>query len=167
MGDIGPCELIDGRIVPQSLAGGEHGLIEATVAFELDRFVKPRDLGWVMIGGVGIYTRRSPDRVRAADIVYLSKERAPEAPGWGFLDIAPDLVVEIMSPDDRWQDVRQKIEEYFAIGVQQVWIVEPANRAVLVHRSLTDMQRFSPGENLVGEGPLEGFSLAVDSLFGG
>ena len=142
MGDIGPCELVDGKIVPRSLAGGVQGFIAARLASALYYFVQAPNLGWVMTGEVGIYTRRQPDRVRGADVVFLSKERWPDRPPKGFLEVAPDLVVEIMSPNDRCHDVRQKLAEYFAIGVQWVWIVEPQNRTVLVFRSVTDIQQY-------------------------
>ena len=49
LGDIGPCELIDGRIVPIPPTGGEHGTIEGNIAFILQGFVRPRALGWVVI----------------------------------------------------------------------------------------------------------------------
>jgi Uma2 family endonuclease len=165
MGDIGPCELIDGRIVPMSPTGGEHGLIELHLGSALNLFVQQQQQGWVMTGEVGIYTRRNPDRVRGADIVFLSRERWPDGPPKGFLEAAPDLVVEIMSPNDRWQEVRQKLGEYFAIGVRWVWIVEPANRTVVVCHSSTDLQPFDETSTLAGEGILEGFTLAVSSLF--
>jgi Uma2 family endonuclease len=84
----------------------------------------------------------------------LSSGRWPEAPPDGFIEVAPELVVEIMSPTDRWQDVRQKLVEYFAIGVRWVWIVEPANRTVLVFRSTTDMQQYGMDDMLAGEGIL-------------
>ena len=61
--------------------------------------------------------------------------------------------------------MRRKIDEYFAIGVQQVWIVEPEDRAVLVYRSRSDMRELAENDTLVGEGVLEGFSLPVASLF--
>jgi Uma2 family endonuclease len=118
-----------------------------------------------MTGEVGIYTRHNPDRVRGADIAFLSTERWPDSLPEGFLEVAPDLVVEIMSPNDRWQEVRQKLAEYFAIGVRWVWIVEPENRTVLVYRSSTDLQQFGETDTLVGEGVLEGFILAVAELF--
>jgi Uma2 family endonuclease len=70
-----------------------------------------------------------------------------------------------MSPHDRWQEVRQKLAEYFTIGVSQVWIVEPENRAVIVFHSRIDLQQFDAGEILVGEGILEGFTLSVAELF--
>jgi len=147
-----------------SPTGDEHGILEFELGWHLRSFVVGRKLGWVMGGEVGIYTRRDPDRVRGADIVFVSKERLPEPRG-KFLEVAPELVVEVMSPNDRWQDVREKMEEYFSISVQWVWVVEPANRAVLVFRSPTEMEKFGEGDTLRGEGVLEGFSLPVASLF--
>jgi Uma2 family endonuclease len=102
--------------------------------------------------------------VSGADIVFLSRERWPEGPSEGFLKGSPDLVVEIMSPNNRWQEVRQKIAEYFSIGVRWVWIVEPENRAELIFRSSTDFQQLGPEDILVGEGSLEGFTLPVANL---
>jgi Uma2 family endonuclease len=164
MGDIGPCELIDGRIVPMSPTGFEHGNIEVNLSLALKAFAQQRKLGWVVSGEVGIYTRRHPDRVRGADVVFASKERLPKLPE-GFLQVAPELVVEIISPTDRWSDMRRKIDEYFAIGAQRVWVVEPENRTVLVYRSRNEMSELTEDDTLVGEGALEGFSLPVASLF--
>ncbi|GIK43363.1 MAG: restriction endonuclease [Chloroflexota bacterium] len=165
MGDIGPCELIDGRIVPMSPTGGEHAYIEFYLGSEISNFVQPKKLGWVLGGEVGIYTRRQPDRVRGADVAFISKNRSPRRPTRGFLEVAPELVVEIMSPDDRWQDVQQKLEEYFSIGVEWVWIVEPENRAIYVYRSGTEAQKFGEDDIIQGEGVLAGFSLSVANLF--
>jgi Uma2 family endonuclease len=166
MGDIGPCELIDGRIVPMAPTGGEHGLAEFNLGGELRNFVRQRQRGWVMGGEVGIYTRHNPDRVRGADVVFISRERMPDRPK-GFLEIAPDLVVEVMLPNDRWQEVHEKIEEYFAIGVQGVWVIEPENRAVRVYRSITEIQKLAEGDTLTGEGVLTGFALPVAEIFTG
>jgi len=165
MGDIGPCELIEGRIVPMTPAGSEHGVIESNLGRHLGNFVVDRKLGKVMNGEVGIFTRRRPDSVRGADIAFVSRERLADRPAKGFLTVAPELVVEIVSPSDRWQEMRQKIEEYFAIGVQRVWIVEPDNRDVLVYSASTEMRKLGEGDLLTGEGVLEGFSLPVTQLF--
>ncbi len=165
MGDIGPCELIDGEIVPMSPTGGLHGWIESTLDRTLGVMVDERDLGWVMVGEVGIYTRRNPDRVRGADVAFWSHERLPDGPPPGFLDVAPNLVVEIISPNDRWQDIREKIEEYFAIGVDRVWVVVPRTRSVLVYESPTTLRQLKEGDILEGEGVLEGFTLPVVRLF--
>jgi Uma2 family endonuclease len=165
MGDIGPCELIDGRIVPMSPTGEEHGIVELNLGSELRSFVRKHKRGYVMSGEVGIYTRRNPDRVRGADVVFISQERSIDQPSKGFLEMAPDLVVEVMSPNDRWQEVHRKIEEYFAIGVRWVWVVEPENRAVRIYRSTTEVQKLSEGDTLEGEGPLAGFTLPVAEIF--
>jgi Uma2 family endonuclease len=165
MGDVGPCELIDGRIVPMSPTGGEHAFFESNLGFELTRFARQSGRGWVMVGEVGIYIRRNPDRVRAADVAFISNKRSPQRPSKGFLDVAPELVVEVMSPDDRWQDVRQKLEDYFSIGVEWVWVVEPDNRTILVYSSITEMQKFAEPDTLIGTGVLAGFTLLVTELF--
>ena len=165
MGDVGPCELIDGRIVRMNPTGLQHGNIEIALGSALRDFVRKRQLGRVVGGEVGIYTRRNPDRVRGADIAFVSQERLAEKSPKGFLKVAPELVVEIMSPSDRWQDVRQKLDEYFAIGVQRVWIVEPDNLTVLVCLSSTEMRKLGEADLLIGEGVLDGFSLPVAELF--
>lgn len=165
MGDIGPAELIYGRIVPMSPTGGLHAYLENEAGTELGLFVKRRDLGWVLVGEVGIYTRRNRDRIRAADVVFISKTRMSELPP-GYLQVAPELVIEILSPTDRWLDIRQKLTEYFAIGVERVWIVEADHRLVLVYRSPKEFDEFGMGDTLRGEGVLAGFELPVARLFG-
>lgn len=167
MGDIGPCELIDGRIVPMPPAGEEHGTIELTLGAELRSFVRRHRLGRVASGEAGIFIRHDPDRIRGADILFISSERATGSPGKGYLEIAPDLVVEIMSPNDRWQDVRRKLEDYFSIGVRWVWVVEPENRAILVYQSLSDVTVLGEADVLRGDGVLEGFEIAVRDVFEG
>ena len=116
MGDLGPCELIDGRIIRMSPTGGEHGWLELNIGSRLRDYVVAKKLGWVLCGEVGIYTKRHPDRVRGADIVFISRKRSPDRPQKGFLEVKPSLVVEIISPTDLWIDIQQKIEEYFLIS---------------------------------------------------
>ena len=145
--------------------GLQHGDIVIALGLHSETSCAQHKLGAVVGGEIGIYTRREPDRVRAADIVFVSRERLADKPLIGFLKVAPELVVEIISPTDRWQNVRDKLEEYFAIGVHRVWIVEPETRAVLVYRSVTEMNRLGEGDVINGEGVLEGFSLPVSELF--
>jgi Uma2 family endonuclease len=165
MGDIGPCELIDGRIVRVNPSGNVHAYLESSLVFALTSFVRQHRLGRVLVGEVGVYTRRGPDRVRGADIAFVSTERLASVASKGYLTVAPDLIVEIISPTDRWQDVRQKLEEYFDIGVHRVWIVEPDKRTVLVYASSTEVRAYREGDTLIGEGVLEGFALPVSDLF--
>jgi Uma2 family endonuclease len=164
--DLGPCELIDGAVVAVSPTGSEHGEIEVTVSTALAGFVRPRRLGRVLAGEVGIYTRRHPDRVRAADVLYISEARyARRTLAAGYLDMAPELVVEILSPRDAASTLTEKLREYFAIGVSLVWVVDPAARRVRVHRGLADVRELAEADRLSGEEILPGFELPVAVLF--
>ena len=74
-------------------------------------------------------------------------------------------MVEIVSPNDRWKDIREKIDEYFAIGVKQVWIVEPQSRQILAYTSPTEAVRYRAGEKLPAAPGLSGLEIAVDRIF--
>ncbi|MGH2522008.1 MAG: Uma2 family endonuclease [Anaerolineales bacterium] len=166
MGDIGPCELVEGRIVMMSPTGFEHGSYESNFDEHLKTFVKRHKLGRVVVGEVGIYTRRNPDTVRAADVAFISHERlAQRKKKRGYLDVAPELVVEVLSPNDSWSEVTQKLREYFAIGVRLVWVADPASRTVYAYRSLTDIREFPETAIFSGDDALPGFSVPVASLF--
>lgn len=165
MRDLGPCELISGRIVPMTPTGDEHGAIEANVAAELQAYVREKNLGKVRSGEVGIYARRNPDTVRAADVLYISHERYARKTSSIFLDVAPDLIVEILSPSDSWTEVTQKLRDYFAIGVRMVWVIDPAARTIYAYRSLTDIREFTASDMLPGDDVLPGFSIPVARLF--
>ncbi len=75
MGDAGPCELVEGKIVPMTPTGDEHGGYEGNFYAALRSFVEATGSGKVRVGEVGIYTHRNPDTVRAADVLFISNER--------------------------------------------------------------------------------------------
>ena len=166
LGDIGPYELVEGRIVPMSPTADEHAGYESNFDEYIKAFVRQHKLGKVRVGEVGIYIRRNPDTVRAADVAFISNERyAQRKKKRGYLDVAPDLVVEILSPDDRWSDITQKLREYFSIGVKLVWAADPASRTVYAYRSLTDVREFKGTDSLPGDDVLPGFNVPVAALF--
>ena len=165
LGNIGRCELVEGRIVKLSPTGSRHGSIEGNFYDALRSFVKPRLLCLVKFGEVGIYTHRHPDTVRGADALFISKERLAQIRSSGYLDVAPELVVEVMSPDDRWIEVTQKLGEYFQIGVKLIWVANPEDPIVYAYRSLTDVRQFTPNDLLPGDDVLAGFSVSVATLF--
>ncbi len=166
MGNIGPCELVEGRIVLMSPTSYPHGTYEGNFYEHLKAHVRRSKSGKVVVGEVGIYTQRDPDTIRAADVAFISSERlAQQKRQKGFLEVAPELVVEVMSPDDRWQEVTQKLREYFGIGVKLVWVAEPGAKIVYVYRSLTDIQEFAETDTLACEDVLPGFSVPVADLF--
>jgi Uma2 family endonuclease len=165
VGDIGKCELVAGKIIRFDYNKIPHGIGVSNIAGALDDFVRPRRIGRVMIGGVGIYTRRNPDTVRGADVLFISNERYARLTSQGYLDVAPELVVEVMSPDDRWGEIKRKLQEYFSIGVRLIWVADPADRTVSAYRSMTDVREFGEDDALPGDDVLPGFSVPVASSF--
>ena len=166
MGDIGPSELVHGRIVRMSPTGFEHGAYESNFVAHLRTFVKKHRLGAVVAGEVGIYIRRNPDTIRAADVAFVSNERlAQRQKKRGFLDVAPELIVEVMSPDDRWVDIDEKLRDYFSIGVRLVWVANPSHQVIYAYRSPTEIREYKATDSLSGDDVLPGFDVPVVQLF--
>ena len=165
MGDRGSSELVEGRIVPMSPTGDLHGGCELAFGVYIRDHVRRHGLGKVRVGEVGIYTRRNPDSIRAADVLYISNERYAARVSSGYLDVAPDLVVEILSPSDSWSVLMQKLREYFGIGVRLVWVADPATQTVHAFKSTTDVQEYGPEDVLPGDDVLPGFRVDVAALF--
>lgn len=165
LGDMGRYELVEGVIVPMSPTKPLHGKYENRLGLLLSVFVEQHDLGEVMVGEVGIYVQRNPDTVRGADVLYISHERLSQASRNDFLDVAPELVIEVMSPNDRWIEVRRKLREYFMVGVMVVMVVEPEEEVVSLYRSLTDVQEFAPPDVVTLPDVLPGFKIPLELLF--
>ena len=165
MADLGPCELLDGRIVPMPPPGPLHAKLESEVDWWLRSWVKQTRRGHVLVGDAGIFIRRNPDTVRGADVAYVSNERWARRGAAAYLEVAPELVVEIVSPNDRWGDIMDKLADYFAAGVDRVWLVDPFRKQVFVHRSVTDVRALEPDDALTDDEILPGFSLPLADLF--
>ncbi len=166
LGDIGPSELVEGRVVAMSPTSFRHAQLEGRLSGALQAYADRVKRWLVLTGEVGIYTRRNPDTVRGADIALISRERAAQRSSASYLDVAPELVVEILSPDDRWSDVTAKLAEYFAAGVARVWVLDPKLGSVFVYRSLTGVQQHTVVERtLTDEELLPGFALSLARLF--
>ena len=165
--DLEPCELVRGRVVALSPTSYVHGAVEAKLTTRLTIYAEATGKGEVMNGEVGIFIQHDPDTVRAADILFISKERLARRISKSYLDVAPELVVEVLSPDDRWTDVTEKLEDYFSAGVDRVWVLVPKLRRVLIYRSLTEVTQFNTDQILTDEDILPGFSVSVADLFPG
>ncbi|HEY83781.1 MAG TPA: Uma2 family endonuclease [Chloroflexi bacterium] len=166
MGDIGRSELIKGRLISMSPTGHPHGYIEFIIGRILGNFVHQHKLGRILGGEVGIYIERYPDTVRGADVAFISNERMAQVKSRSYLDVAPELIVEVMSPDDRWSEIMEKLAEYFAIGVKVVWVADPKLRQIFAYRSLTNVEHFTANEELIADDVLPDFKVSVADLFG-
>ncbi|HSS47988.1 MAG TPA: Uma2 family endonuclease [Thermoanaerobaculia bacterium] len=163
--DLNPCELVNGRVVPTMPTGDEHADVELELGTRLRSYGKESKRGRAIGGEVGIYIRRDPDTVRAADIAFISRERDVKPRTRGYLEIAPELVVEVLSPEDRIGKVREKLRDYFSAGVLVVWVVDPGLRRVQVYRSPTAVTVLDERQVLTDEEILPGFSVPISDLF--
>ena len=124
-------ELVRGDLAIMAPAGGRHGQVAHKFGLFIGNHVLQRDLGRVFAAETGFLLRRSPDTVRAPDVAFVAAERlgTEETPA-GFLELAPDLAVEVVSPDDSAGAVRDKIEDWLAAGTRLVWVVYRETRSV-------------------------------------
>jgi len=165
-GDSDKCELVDGALVRMPPTGGVHGKVALRIGRLLDEYVEAHDLGVVCGAETGFILQRDPDVVRAPDVSFVAKTRIPVAGAPdSYWSIAPDLVVEVVSPNDRQAEVQQKVAEYFAAGARLVWVVDPATRTVCVHRSAADVCTLADDAVLTGNGVLPEFSCPVHRCF--
>ena len=105
---------------------------------------------------------------RRPDVAYVSAEKWPldrPMPETGDWELIPDLTVEVVSPNDVFQDVLAKMREYFRLGVKQVWIVLPVDREIYVYDSPKDLRILTAGDELEGGALLPSLRLPVGSLF--
>ena len=109
---------------------------------------------------------RSPDTVREPDVFFVSAERLPLSERvQGYLEVMPELVVEIISPSDRDQEVNDKTLMWLSHGVLMVVEVYPAERAVMVHRAGVSAITLTGDDVLGGGDVLPGFSLPLSEIF--
>lgn len=116
-----------------SPAGARHGRVVARVPRALGDFVDARRLGVVLAGDVGFVLRRKPDTVRAPDVAFLAAARVPATLPADFMNGAPDLAIEVLSPGDRWKAVDEKAAELLAAGAQAVWAIDPGDETARVY----------------------------------
>jgi len=162
-----PTELVRGEIVEMNQPGFQHGIICGNVYYALRQFVEEHNLGRVVSNDAGIITGRNPDTVRGADIAYYSFSRLPAGKSpEGYPDVPPDVVVEVRSPSDRWNDVLKKVAEYLEIGVRSVEIVDAGEETLHVYDSDHPVRLLRKEDVLELPSVLPGFSVSVASLLG-
>ena len=159
-------ELIRGVLHETVSVGKVHGRIAMTFGGALVAYVRPGRLGTVIGSDAGVLVQRNPDTVREPDIAYISTERMSlEDQSDGYLEVPPELVVEIVSPSDRQDAVNDKTLMWLSLGVLMVVEVYPAERAVMVHRPNTPAVTLTGEEMLDGGDVLPGFSLLLSEIF--
>ena len=159
-------ELVRGELRTMPPAGFEHGDLSQTFGLSLGLYVRTHQLGKVVAGDVGFRLTVDPDTVRAPDVAFVTRERV-EAAGRvpGYWPGAPDLVVEVISPNDLYTEVDEKIAEWLEHGTRLVFIVNPRRQTVAVHRPGQPVRVLGLDDVLDGEDVVPGWALPVRELF--
>jgi Uma2 family endonuclease len=162
-------ELIEGELRQMSPTGYEHG--KATGRFHgfLSVHVWSNNLGDVLAAETGFVIARTADgrpTVLAPDVAFVAKGRIPaDADTRRYLELAPDLVVETLSPSDTAREVEEKVAMWLSAGVRVVLTLDPASRSVKVHRSENDIICLSDEDELDLEDVVPGFRCRISDIF--
>ena len=157
-------ELIDGELVELTPTGGESGWVNGLLYGALLNHVHGGKFGWVFPPETGFVLFPDRETVRAPDVAVVLLDRL-ERPPKGFVPLAPDLAVEVLSPSDRMADALGKVGMYLDAGVRIVWFVDPALQSVTVYRPGAAPLTLHHRDTLDGGDVLPEFRLPLSELF--
>jgi Uma2 family endonuclease len=164
----GKVELVRGVPRVHEPAGGRHGWVQSNLSALLTPFVHARRLGRVFNDGVGYELLALPRTVRNPDTSFVRAEHLPPGgPQRGFLKMAPDLAVEILSPDESAWELEEKLDDYRAAGTPLLWVLNPGRRTVRIVSADAPDRWLRGDEVLDGGAVIPGFQCRVSDLFEG
>ena len=155
-------ELVRGELRKMAPASPWHSNYALHIGGELRRFVSERNLGFVTGADGGYLLAKNPDTVRAPDVGY-----APEKPAVdhrGYYDGAPALAIEVLSPNDPYSEIEEKVIDYLAAGTRVVIVVDPKKRAAWI-QTARDRRQLTMNDALEAPDLLPGWSLPLRDLF--
>ena len=154
-------ELVEGELIPLPSGTPRHGIIRG----KLERFVGSYLDGNRIGKAIGeIDCQLSSNTVRRPDVaIFLGKARLAQI-DWDRIPIpfAPDIAVEVLSPNERAMDVRRKVRDYLRAGTKEVWLLDHANGEVAIHTN-GGIRLLQSADALESE-QLPGFTAAVADL---
>ncbi len=154
-------EWVDGEI-RVSPAGSLHGWIILQLSARIVAHVDAHALGFAFDSSTGCWMPSG--NLRVPDLGFVTRERMPDGPREGFLDIVPDLAVEVLCPGDSQRAILDKVGEYLAAGVRLAWVIDPTARRAAAHRSLTDVREMGEDDFLEGLDVVPGFRCRLGDI---
>lgn len=160
-------ELFRGSLRMMSPAGGRHGRIALRIALLLGNHVDQHQLGVVFAAETGFCIARDPDTVLAGDVAFVERSRYEQVEDEvRYLPFAPDLVIEVLSPSDRFTRVESKALAWLEAGCRLVLLVDPESETVHAYRSRTDIKIFAKDEQLDCSDIVAHWTVSIAKLFG-
>ncbi len=155
----------DGTLVTMPPTGGISGNRELRAGAYLFSWVESHDLGEAFSSNTGF--RLTNSAVRSPDAAFVAKDRLPQ--GWDegedrFLDLAPDLALEIRSKTDSLSRLQAKMQEYIANGVKLGWLIDRQNQQAFVYHSDLSITQYPATAVLSGGDVVPSFTLPLKSL---
>lgn len=161
-------ELVRGELRVTPPASGQHGCVATNLVILLSAYIKGRGLGRAFGDGAGYELVQLPRTVRSPDASFVRANRLPkDGIGRGFLKLAPDLAVEVLSPSESASELEEKLGDYRACGTPLIWVVDPVRRTVMIVASDSPVRWLREADTLDGGEVLPGFSCGVAELFEG
>jgi Uma2 family endonuclease len=143
-----------------------HGQICALVAHLLQTYLDTHDIGHVLSNDAGVVVERGPDTVRGPDVSFIRYRKVPKGPlPARYLDLAPELIIEVRSPTDRWAKVLQKVAEYLTAGTEIVCVIDSESETVQLHFADKPTETLSGSDELSFPNLLPGFKISIQRLF--
>jgi Uma2 family endonuclease len=157
-------ELLRGRLIVHEPPGGRHGNVIARLASRLERHTESTGAGTLFVGDTGFLLARDPDTVRGPDIALVRQDRLSGPIPNGYLELAPDLVVEVLSHNDRPGAALAKVGDWLDAGTRLIWVIDPERRIARIYRQNGTESLVSENDALEGEEVLPGFRCVLGSV---
>jgi Uma2 family endonuclease len=163
--DEGPYEFVNGEVIHIGNSGMEHGNIGMFLGGAIEIYVRSKKLGATCDSSTA-FTMKSGNK-RSPDVSFVSRERLQGLKRLpkGYFQGAPDLVVEVISPSNTFEEIHNKLVEYFESGCRLAWVVHPDEQWVLVYDRPQPDRLLKGSDPLEGESVIPGFTLPVAELF--
>jgi Uma2 family endonuclease len=164
-GETKHLELVKGVPVEMSPTGEAHMIVAAWLIHLLFGFVDEHDLGIITASEGGFVLASDPAIVRAPDVGFIAKARPTGPSSEKYFPGAPDLAVEVVSPNDKAATIHDKVIDYLHAGSRLVWVVYPDSKTVMAYQPDADAHLYTTAETLDGGDVLPGLSLPVSDIF--
>ena len=161
-----PTELVRGVVHHIPPPRSRHGQVCSRIARIIGNYCDAHELGHVLSNDAGVITEREPDTVRGGDVIFYDFRRVPKGklPA-GYVQVPPDLVFEVLSPDDRQSKVLRKVTEYLLAGVKVVCVLDPEDETLRVYRDDKAEEVLRTDHDFSVPDILIGFSCLVGKFF--